>query len=147
MDIQYNSKYIDTGADVTVHVIGETDYNEARDGPLQSSKHTSSDPSQTPLEVLGKCQANLRHNDRNAGWCICNQRALVGRPAITSHNLLLRAEPVSKDLSLNKETVIKQFPKLFSGLGTLKGAYQIKLIYIAVPNPLLPKVKAELKRM
>ena len=53
---------IDTGADVTV--IGETDYKEARDGPLQSSKPTLSGPSQTPLEVLGKFQANLRHNDR-----------------------------------------------------------------------------------
>ena len=38
--------------------------NGARDGPLQSSKTTLSGPSQTPLEVLGKCQANLRHNDR-----------------------------------------------------------------------------------
>ena len=45
-------------------VIGETDYNEAWDGPLQSSRttHTLSDPSQMPLEVLGKFQANLRHD-------------------------------------------------------------------------------------
>ena len=53
---------IDTGADVTV--IKETEYNEAQDGSLQSSKTTLSGPSQTPLEVLGKCQANLRRNDR-----------------------------------------------------------------------------------
>ena len=53
---------IDTGADITV--IRETEYNGAQDGPLQSSKTTLNGPSQTPLEVLGKCQANLRHNDR-----------------------------------------------------------------------------------
>ena len=53
---------IDTGADITV--IGETEYNEARDGLLQSSKTTLSGPNQTPLEVLGKWQTNLRHNDR-----------------------------------------------------------------------------------
>ena len=56
-----------------------------------------------------------------------------------------------------KETVMNRFPKLFSGLGTLKGAYQIKLNSDAipfivttprrVPIPLLPKVKAELQRM
>ena len=43
---------IDTGADVTVS--GETEYNEAQDGPLQSPKTTLSGPSQTPLEVLNK---------------------------------------------------------------------------------------------
>ena len=53
---------IDTGADVTV--IGETEYNKARDGELQSSKTTLSGASQTPLEVLGKFQVNMRHNDR-----------------------------------------------------------------------------------
>ena len=148
---------IGTGADVTV--IGETNYNEARDGPLQSSKTTLNGPSQTPLEVLGKFQANLRHNDRETQddvFVIKGLRQpLVGRPAITSLNLLLRVEPVSKNSGLNKETVIKQFPKLFRELGTLKGAYQIKLIPNAVPFvlttpcrvpiPLLPKFKAELK--
>ena len=53
---------IDTGADVTV--IGETDYNQVRDGQLQNSKTTLSGPSQRPLEVLGKFQALLRHDDR-----------------------------------------------------------------------------------
>ena len=150
---------IDTGADVTV--AGETDYNEARDGPLQSSETTLSGPSQTPLEVLGKFPANLRHNDRETQddvFVIKGLRQpLIGRPAITSLNLLLRVEPVSKNSGLNKETVIKQFHKLFRGLGTLTGAYQIKLIPNAVPFvlttprrvpiPLLPKIKAELKRM
>ena len=85
------------------------------------------------------------------------RQPLVGRPAITSLNLLLKVEPVSKNSGLNKKAVIKQFPKLFRGLGTLKGTYQIKLIPNAVPFvlitprhvpiPLLPKVKAELKRM
>ena len=52
---------------------------------------------------------------------------------------------------------MNRFPILFSGLGTLKGAYQIKLNSDAipfvvstpqrVPIPLLPKVKAELQWM
>ena len=124
MDIQY----IDTGADVAV--ISETDYNKAWDGLLQSNKTTLSAPSQTPLEVLGKFQANLRQNDKKTQddvFVIKGLRQpLVGRPAITSLNLLPRGEPVSKNLGLNKETVMKRFPKLFRGLGTLKGAYQIK---------------------
>ena len=108
---------IDTGADATV--IGETDYNEARDGPLQSSKTTLSGPSQTPLEVLGKFQANLRHNDRETQddvFVIKGLRQpLVGRPAITSLNLLLRVEPVSKNSGLNKETVVKNSPNYSEG--------------------------------
>ena len=52
---------------------------------------------------------------------------------------------------------MNRFPKLFSGLGTLKGAYQIQLNSDAmpfvvttpqrVPIPLLLKVKAELQWM
>lgn len=49
---------IDIGADVIV--IGETDYNQVQDGPLQSSKTTLSGPSQMPLEVLGKFPALLK---------------------------------------------------------------------------------------
>ena len=53
---------VDTGADIIV--IGKTDYNEAQDELLQSSRTILSGTSQTPLEVLGKFQANLRHNNR-----------------------------------------------------------------------------------
>ena len=58
---------------------------------------------------------------------------LVGRPAIISLNLLLKVECVNNSLVMCKETVMNQFPKLFSGLGTLKGAYQIKLNFEAIP--------------
>ena len=40
---------IDTGADVTV--IGESDYDQCRDGPLQSCGTTLSGPSQNQLVV------------------------------------------------------------------------------------------------
>ena len=150
---------IDTGADVTV--TGETDHNEAQHGPLQSSRTTLGGPSQMPLEVLGKFQANLRHDDRETQdyVFVINglRQPLVGRPAITSLNLLIRMEPVTKTSGLNKEAVIKQFSKLFRGLGTLKGAYQIKLIPNGLPfvlitsscisTPLQPKVKTELVKM
>lgn len=88
---------IDTRADITV--IGEADYNQVRDGPLQSSKTTLSGPSQMPLEVLGKFQALLRHDDRETKEDVFVikglRQPLVGRPAITSLNLLVKVESVN----------------------------------------------------
>ena len=48
---------IDTGADVIV--IGESDYDQGWDGPLQSCGTTLSGPSQNQLVVVGKFQTNL----------------------------------------------------------------------------------------
>ena len=59
--------------------------------------------------------------------------------------------------SIQKETVIEQFPLVFKGLGRLKDSYKIEVKKDAtpfalttprrVPIPLLPKVKEELQRM
>lgn len=72
-------------------------------------------------------------------------------------NLLMRVESVNNSSVMCKETVTKQFSKLFSELGTLKGPHQIQLTPNAVPFELttpcqvpillLPKVKAKLLRM
>ena len=51
-----------TGADIMV--IGESDYDQGRDGPLQSCGTTLSGPSQNQLVVVGKFQANMRCDDR-----------------------------------------------------------------------------------
>ena len=55
------------------------------------------------------------------------------------------------------DSIVKQFPELFQGLGRLKDNYKIQLLSEAKPFPfttsrcvavpLLPKVKAELERM
>ena len=76
---------------------------------------------------------------------------LLGLPVITALQLLTKVE------SIQPGYVQKSFPKLFQGLGTLKGDYQIQLkpdakpyaLYTArnVPIPLRIKVKQELARM
>ena len=78
-------------------------------------------------------------------------KALLGRPAINSLNIIQQIQPVH---ALN---AFSQFPELFTGLGRLKDNYTIKLTDDAKPFalitprrvvvPLLPKVKAELDRM
>ena len=110
--------------------------------------------------MVGKFQATLRYDNKEIKEDVFVikglRQPLVGRPAIASLNLLIRVESVNNSSVMCKETVTKQFSKLFSGLGTLKGPYQIKLTPNAlfelttpcrVPIPLLPKVKAELQRM
>ena len=92
----------------------------------------------------------VRINDVVSGL----QNALVGRPAIQALNLVARLETVNND---PKQQMIKKFPELFTGLGTMQGEYQIKLKADATPFvlttprriavPLQPKVKAELQRM
>ena len=78
---------------------------------------------------------------------------LVGRPAISSLNLVARVTLIQGD----QETITKQFPELFEGLGQMTGEYHIKLqphttpfalttlIRIAIPLRLL--VKEELQRI
>ena len=76
---------------------------------------------------------------------------LLGIPAIIALQLLTKVD------SIQPGNVHKSFPRLFQGLGTLKGDYQIQLksdakpyvLYTArnVPIPLRVKVKQELTRM
>ena len=77
---------------------------------------------------------------------------LLGLPAIQALQLVQRVDTIRTG-----EDIREQFPKVFTGLGTLGEPYQIKLkegalpysIYAprAVPIPLRDKVKAELRRM
>ena len=76
---------------------------------------------------------------------------LLGLPAITALQLLTKVD------SVQSGNVQQSFPKLFQGLGTLKGDYHIQLkpdakpyaLYTArnVPIPLRGKVKQELEHM
>jgi len=79
---------------------------------------------------------------------------LLGLPAILALNLIVRVAEVSEDYCAVMQ---KTYPKVFTGLGTMKGDYTIKLcenaqphaIYVArnVPIPLREKVQTELTRM
>ena len=71
------------------------------------------------------------------------EQALMGRPAIEALNLISRVNYID-----SSEKVVKLYPDLFAGLGTLGVEYHIqdpKPYAITTPRrvalPLLPKVK------
>ena len=78
---------------------------------------------------------------------------LLGLPAITALNLVARVQSISR----SKESVMKRYPKLFTGLGTLGNEYKISLkpdakpyaLYTArrVPISMRKEVEKELNRM
>ena len=86
---------------------------------------------------------------------------LLGKPAITSLQILTRTNEVTSDSNPDadsyKQRIKSTFPKLFSGLGEMAGEYHIQLCTDAKPfaihaprriaQPLLPKVKECLDKM
>ena len=145
---------IDTGADVSV--IPLSVFKSIPCAMLRPTRKTLSGPSSKTLPVKGQFTATLRHQDREVTEEVFVVRrlrhALLGRPAIESLGLLCRLDNVQTETDW-----VKQFPKLFDGLGKLDGEYKIVLREDAKPYalstprrvaiPLLPKVKAELERM
>lgn len=105
--------------------------------------------------MLGQFTEHLTHQQNSMQRDIYVVRGLkanlLGLPAITLLQLVQRLCTVKTELS----DIEKQFPKVFSGLGTLGEEYEIKLkdnaspyaIYAIVPIPLCPKVQEELSRM
>ena len=82
---------------------------------------------------------------------------LLGLPAITSLKLAKRLDETVTTGAISSAEILKRFPKLFTGLGNLGNAYEIKLKPDAVPHalytsrnvpiPLRAKVTEELNRM
>ena len=82
---------------------------------------------------------------------------LLGLPAITSLKLAKRLDETVTTAAISSAEILKRFPKLFTGLGNLGNAYEIKLKPDAVPHalytsrnvpiPLRAKVTEELNRM
>ena len=130
---------IDTGADVTV--IPASVYNE--------SKHV--------LQVTGSFKGKLSYSNTESCEEIYViqglQMPLVGRPAISSLNLVARVTLIQTD----RDTIVNKYPQLFKGLGQMTGEYRIKLqphttpFALTTPQgiaiPLRPRVKEELERM
>ena len=114
-------------------------------------------PSQNTLDVMGCFEAHIEVNKRKVVERVYVvkglQTPLIGRPAIQKLELVRRIHEVSQD----KGYVISEYPELFTGLGKIKGRYQIELEEGAkpysvstprrVPIPLLSRVKEELQRM
>ena len=159
--IQLNQQHVtfklDTGAEVTA--ISHTIYKEKLPYiKLQPSSKSLVGPARQKLEVLGQFSGTLSTNQSTAEqtiFVVKNLRSnLLGLPAILALKLVVRVAEVSEDYS---SAILKKYPKVFTGLGTMQGEYTIKLqaevqphaIYIArnVPIPLCEKVQTELTRM
>lgn len=114
-------------------------------------------PSNVPIEVERHFTADINYN----GYAVKQQvyvvpglaTPLMGLPAIQDLCLL---SPVAT-IATSETTYMRQYPRVFTGLGNLEGDYKIKLkenatpFALAVPHrlslPLRGKVQDELKRM
>ena len=158
--LELNGKFcnckIDTGEDVTV--ISEKSFRELGPRKLYPSSRILKGPNSQPLGVIGKFPGTLCHRNRRTTqeiFVIKNlAKPLLGRPAIEQLQLISLVDTIEGSA---KDTWIQTHPKLFQGLGRLKGPYTIQLKEGAKPYtlstprrvaiPLLPKVKEELQRM
>ena len=145
---------IDTGADVSV--IPESTFKRLSGITLQQASRSLSGPSQQPLQVCGQFTAILSQGATAVEEEIYVvqglETALVGRPAIEAMGLISRVNMVE-----GCQEYVKAYLDLFQGLGSMEGAYHIKLrpdakpFALSTPRrvalPLLPKVKQELERM
>ena len=122
---------IDTGADVTV--IPTSLYKKSEHGSLKPSNRCLKGADRHPLQVIGSFTGKLSLNNTE----VCEEIfviqglpiPLVGRPAISALNLVARVTLIQAD----RETIAKQFPQLFKGLGQMTGEYLIKLQSHATP--------------
>lgn len=147
---------IDTGADVTA--VPEQLYVQGQFRKLVRATKILYGPGGIPLKLKGKFAATLsnsKHSTREEVYVVeglCTP-LLSGAAAMTLQ-LVTRVNNISLD---STETVKREFPKLFSGLGKMEGEYTIVLKPGAKPFslstpcrislPLMPKVKEELSRM
>ena len=146
---------IDTGADVTV--ISEKDFLKFGNYPLEVPDRNLYGPGKTKLNVEGHFTSTISTQNGSCKQQIYVvkglQQAFLGRPAIESLRIIQRVDHVSGGFDYQQ-----QFPKLFQGLGKLRGSeYTIKLKPDAqpyslttprrIPLPLLDQVKQELERM
>jgi transposase InsO family protein len=146
---------LDTGAEVTA--MTEQAFNQLKGVTLRKPTKTICGADRKPLKVLGQINVTLSAKGQSCNQAVYIVRNLsqnlLGLPAIQSLNLLAQVEEVTGQLG----DVPNQFPKLFTGLGTLQGDFHIHLQPDAtpfalhtprnVPLPLRQKVKKELERM
>ena len=85
--------------------------------------------------MKGQFVATLQHGNKQVTEDVFVvqrlSRALLGRPAIESLDLVSRVNAVQ-----SKKNLLCEFPKLFDGLGKLDGEYKIQLREDAKPYAL-----------
>ena len=117
---------IDTGADVTA--IPAKLYTQGQFSKLSRATKILYGPGGTALKVNGKFIATLSKVNKSTEeevYVVDGLRPpLLGGLAAMKLQLVARLNTTSLD---TKETVKREFPKLFSGLGKMKGAYTIVL--------------------
>ena len=122
--------FIDTGADVTV--ITESMFGNITT-KLQPTGARLRGPGDNMLRVRGKFTARLQYRQRSSQQEVYVvrdvERALLGRPAIESLQLLKRIDSAARQ----PRSVQEEFPQLFQGLGKLEEEYEIKLKENATP--------------
>ena len=151
---------LDTGAEVTA--ISDSCYQSlSHQPPLNTPDKVLYGPSHKPLQVRGQCYCYLSFNGRSSKQQVFVvdglNNNLLGLPAITSLKLAKRLDETVTTAAISSAEILKRFPKLFTGLGNLGNAYEIKLKPDAVPHalytsrnvpiPLRAKVTEELNRM
>ena len=139
---------IDTGADVTVIPV-DILWN-IPDACLREPTKTLSGANNKVLQVKGQFTATLDREATEEIYAVKRlTRSLLGRPAIEALALIKRVHAVQTETE-----IVKQFPKLFRGLGKLKEDYKkvlredSKPYALTTPRriaiPYLRKVKAKL---
>ena len=118
---------LDTGAEVTV--IGEEAYRNLESPEMESPPEILYRPTSQSLKVMGQFAETL-----SSGKKISKQPVFVvhglktnqlGLPAITCLDLIRRMEATS--ISKGKEQILRRFPNVFNGLGSLGEPYCIQL--------------------
>ena len=116
-------------------------------------------PAHQKLDVMGEFTGQLKHGRRYTRQKVYVipglETNLLGLPAVTHLRLVSRVNATTSEEP--ESDIIKQYPKVFEGLGTIGDEYRIKIredatpysLFVPrnVPIPLRPKVKVELDRM
>ncbi|KAF7216671.1 putative LOC107394635-like protein [Nothobranchius furzeri] len=136
-------------------------YSEVRDGSLLAPSKKIKGPDNCPLKVLGVARAHIKSEKtetRQDVYVVSNLvMPLMGLPAIIKLNRIKQVASVQQEKQEKCHQYKAMFPKVFTGLGKLEGAYKIKLKEGAVPYalsaprrvplPMKEQVKQELDRM
>ncbi|UYV78016.1 hypothetical protein LAZ67_15003200 [Cordylochernes scorpioides] len=148
---------MDTGADVNI-IPQEIYFKNFAHKKLCKPDIQLLGPRQVKLHVIGKFTALIEKDGRSIPGEIFVvpqlMQPLLSGKASESLNIIKRLQSIEKRNSLNP---FEEYPKLFTGLGTLQGSYTIKLkdesqphaIYTPrrIPIPLLNKTKEQLDQM
>lgn len=151
MEGEYISFRLDTGADVTV-----VPSTYAKKKFLEPTNKKLYGPNHQRLDVVGKLRVKLKYHNRESVEDIYYVRdlsyPLLGRPAIENLKMIKLVLNIQNTSLI--EDIIKEYPSLFKGLGTIPGVYKIDVKEDAVPYclttprsvpiPLLSSLKEEL---